>query len=278
MREPADGAGEPRELAAESLRVGVLELAAALVIGVLLAAVGPYGTFGQAALPERLIYWVAVVLLAFAIYRPSCALGARAAQALGLPAGSGWCAAVLAMSFPVTLAVWLASYRHTPSLWPSLEEYVGFYGSVILIGAGLMLVIWLVNRAFAPVPKLAGGPPPERMEKAPGASSPRIMNRLPPELRGPVLALQMEDHYVRVQTEAGSTLLLMRMRDAVAETEPMEGSQVHRSWWVSRAAVEKVERDGRRASLVLRNGLRVPISRERRQRLPTWVLGSAEGR
>jgi hypothetical protein len=36
---------------------------------------------------------------------------------------------------------------------------------------------------------------------------------------------------------------------------------VHRSWWVAEGAVASAERDQRRPMLVLRNGLRVPVSK-----------------
>ncbi len=77
-----------------------------------------------------------------------------------------------------------------------------------------------------------------------------------------VLALQGEDHYVRVHTPLGSELLLMRLRDAVTDLEGLAGEQVHRSWWVARGAVAAVRAKGRRLSLTLTNGLEVPVSRE----------------
>jgi DNA-binding LytR/AlgR family response regulator len=36
---------------------------------------------------------------------------------------------------------------------------------------------------------------------------------------------------------------------------------VHRSWWVAEGAVASAEGDARRPMLVLRNGLRVPVSK-----------------
>jgi hypothetical protein len=253
-----------------------------LILGILLAAVGPYGTFAQASVTERIVYWVGVVLIAFAVYRPSCAVAARAALRVGFSAKVAWTAAVFAMSFPLTLLVWLASYRHTPSLWPSVTEYVGFYGSVVLIGGGLMLVVWLVRRASQPLQPVGAtaaaddvtgtaAKPDDELAVAPSISS-RLVSRLPLELQSEVLALQMEDHYVRVHTELGNTLLLMRMRDAVSEMEGIEGAQVHRTWWIARTAAQSLTRAGRRASVELRNGLRVPISRERMQSLPKWIF------
>jgi DNA-binding LytR/AlgR family response regulator len=71
----------------------------------------------------------------------------------------------------------------------------------------------------------------------------------------------MEDHYVRAHTALGSDLILIPLHQAVAELEGLEGLQVHRSWWVSRAAVAGIERDGRSLRLKLRNGVSAPVSR-----------------
>jgi DNA-binding LytR/AlgR family response regulator len=70
----------------------------------------------------------------------------------------------------------------------------------------------------------------------------------------------MQDHYVEAHTSGGSTLLLMRLRDAAAELGEA-GLQVHRSWWVAHDAVEAIEQEERRTLLRLRGGRRVPVSR-----------------
>ncbi len=251
----------------------ILEATAALCLGLLLAAVGPYGTFGQAPLSERLVYWIGVVLIAFVVYRPACSVGERLARSVQLAPASGWAAAVVLASFPITLFVWLASFRHTPSLWPSFSEYVQFYWSVILIGAGLMLVVWLVRQSIAGPPAA----PVELTAAAPSAAAaplrPQLLDRLPPQLGDELIALETEDHYVRVHTGRGNDLLLIRMRDAVAETAGIEGAQVHRCWWIARAAVTGIERRDRRLTIKLSNGLEVPISRERNGALPAWLKG-----
>jgi hypothetical protein len=245
----------------------VIETVTVLGVGLMLAAVGPYGTFAQAPLSERLIYWIGVILMAFLVYRPACRAGERLALRLQLSEAFGWTAAVVLASLPLTLIVWLASFRHTPSLWPSFAEYVEFYASVFLIGAGLMLVVWLVRRADS----FAAGPAEARMP-ALAAIRPRLLDRLPAKLGEELIALEMEDHYVRVHTRGGSHLLLMRMRDAIAELDGVDGAQVHRSWWVARSAVARVERQGRRVAIELDNGLEVPVSRERSGSLPAWVM------
>jgi len=68
---------------------------------------------------------------------------------------------------------------------------------------------------------------------------------------------------VTAHTMAGSSLILMRMRDAISELSGIEGTQVHRSWWVARAAVRDVTRDGRNIRLVLARGLVAPVARSR---------------
>ena len=82
-----------------------------------------------------------------------------------------------------------------------------------------------------------------------------------------LLALQMEDHYLRIHTALGSDLILLRLRDALAELGPERGLQVHRSWWVANGAVASVERSAGRAVLVLHNGLQVPVSKSFRDKV-----------
>jgi DNA-binding LytR/AlgR family response regulator len=88
-----------------------------------------------------------------------------------------------------------------------------------------------------------------------------LFDQLPPELGSEIIALEMEDHYVRVHTALGSALVLMRLRDAMALIGDLEGMQVHRSWWVARGAVEDVLRDGRNVRLKLARDLEAPVAR-----------------
>jgi DNA-binding LytR/AlgR family response regulator len=59
----------------------------------------------------------------------------------------------------------------------------------------------------------------------------------------------------------------MRLRDAIADVQDDQGIQVHRSWWVSRAAVASVRRIGRTAELTLIDGTVVPVARDMMPRL-----------
>ncbi|MGR0185303.1 LytTR family DNA-binding domain-containing protein [Azospirillum aestuarii] len=242
-------------------RVPVL-LGAALV----LALLGPFGTFADLTLTQRLAYWVGLI-----------GLGGLAFELLTLAAGrllserpEAWRALLagvtLAVAAPMTLAVALLekSLRGKDMLDPlGLAELSVYVVLVTLLVSAIPVWLELRDRGLlaAPTPPL---PLPLPLPDRPPATSaePAFLARLPARLGRDLLALEMEDHYVRVHTAEGSDLILMRLRDAIAELAGLDGMQVHRSHWVAAAAVAGVERkpDGKLV-LVLRNGLRVPVSR-----------------
>ncbi|QNN67429.1 LytTR family transcriptional regulator [Sphingomonas lutea] len=84
---------------------------------------------------------------------------------------------------------------------------------------------------------------------------------MPSRLGTEIVALEAEDHYLRVHTMLGSDLVLMRLSDAIAAIGPDLGLQVHRSWWVARDAIREVVRTDQRSQLRLMNGLTVPVGR-----------------
>ncbi|MFD2174610.1 LytTR family transcriptional regulator DNA-binding domain-containing protein [Rhodobacter lacus] len=89
----------------------------------------------------------------------------------------------------------------------------------------------------------------------------RLLTRLAPEVRGRLIRLEVKDHYVRVVTSAGSESLLMRLADAIVETEGVAGLQVHRSHWVARQAISGLQRERGKCTLVLQDGSRIPVAR-----------------
>jgi hypothetical protein len=89
-----------------------------------------------------------------------------------------------------------------------------------------------------------------------------IAEKLPSRLRGArLIAMSAEDHYLRVHTEAGSDLVLMRLGDACALLPEEAGARVHRGWWVAKSAVEGRTRLSGKLTLTLTGGLTVPVSR-----------------
>lgn len=244
--------------AAHPARQIVIDLAVMSVIGVLLALLGPLGSF-DAPFWLRLVYWLGLAWAGYACYRPIGGLVTRLGANLDLPEWSLWLLACLIATVPMTVVVWLVEALPPPLEVPSAERWITTYGYVLAIGAVITMVFYLIQSKSVAAPEAALPQPAEQIAIRP--AQPRLFDRLPPALGTDLVALEMEDHYLRVHTALGSDLILLRMRDAVAELDGLDGAQVHRSWWVARGAVQQVERDGRNIRLVLHQGLAAPVAR-----------------
>lgn len=91
-------------------------------------------------------------------------------------------------------------------------------------------------------------------------AEPAFFQRFEPPLQGQVLAVQAQEHYVRVITSGGALTTLYRFGDALRELESLAGLQVHRSFWVADAGVAALKSGRRGLRIVLRNGEQVPVS------------------
>jgi len=95
---------------------------------------------------------------------------------------------------------------------------------------------------------------------------PSALERRFPEIAGlTLLAIEADEHYVRLHTNVGSKHVLYRFRDALKDVEDRTGLRVHRSWWVAEDALEKLERGPSGFGLRLKGGLKVPVSQTYRR-------------
>lgn len=253
----------------DTLRQVLIDLSIMTVVGVLLAFVGPFGSF-DLPLEWRFVYWLGYAYIGYACYRPVTVLAARMATRLDLPEWTMVLTGVFVGTVPMSAAVWVLGRMPGNLRWPTLSEALLNYFYVFVIGAGVTLLFMAMNRGPGDDARAASASgtarpdtraPETQPAPATKANQPAFFDRLPAHLGSDLLALEMEDHYVRAHTALGSELILMRLRDAVAELEGIDGMQVHRSWWVARHAVEDVTRDGRNVRLVLPGGLEAPVSR-----------------
>ncbi|WP_425228961.1 LytTR family DNA-binding domain-containing protein [Sphingomonas sp.] len=260
-----------------TLRRMLIDLAVMVALGIALALLGPFGSFA-APVATRLLFWLLLSIGGYALYMPVIRGANVLAARLALPAAALWAAGCIAASAPMAAVVWYANRLWSPVAPPTLDEAAALYGDVLIVAAIACLVLWFVTadrRVEAEAPRhndaapsdldpdgsRPGLPVSPAPEAACAPAAPRLLDRLPPHLGRDLLALEMEDHYVRAHTPHGSALILLRMRDAVAELDGVAGAQVHRSWWVARAAVTGVARDGRNVRLTLVNGLDAPVAR-----------------
>ncbi|MBX9460281.1 MAG: LytTR family transcriptional regulator DNA-binding domain-containing protein [Brevundimonas sp.] len=219
--------------------------------GIVLALTGAFDT-NIVPLWLRFVYWVPLIL-AGAVWAHLCS---RLTERFIDPDEQPWltvAALSAATAGPVTVMVWLATGLFFEREIYPLDRLVHFIGPVLVVTVAISAVNVFLGRP-APVQTHASA--------GVGAAPARFLDRLPPKLRGATLyAVQAEDHYLRLHTDRGSDLILMRLSDAVAELEGLEGARTHRSWWVARDAVRGVSRGDGRAVLTLEGGLTAPVSR-----------------
>ena len=227
------------------LRGLVRTLAVAVAAGVFLALIGALGTEATPLVP-RVLYWMGLSVVGAILGSLVAKLAARLLPGEGAPWLRGLLIVVILTPL-LTLIVSLTSGRHTLSL-----STIGTYLGVTLVMTTGMTTLMMLARERSIETHAAPA----------GAAPPRFLDRLPLKLRGGLLyAVQAEDHYLRLHTSKGQDLILLRLSDAVAELEGIEGAQTHRSWWVAKDAVEAAKRGDGRAVLTLKGGVEVPVSR-----------------
>ena len=220
------------------------------VLGLAIGAMGPFGTFAMPVV-LRIAYWSAVVVL-------TAAAGTFVASLIETALERHWhrlpsaLVAGLIAGIPITLiVVGINMVAFGPALQPI--DMATLFVYCTLITAAVTVISALLRAGGAPTPADAA------MSAA--ADRPALLDRLPLPQRGRLLHLEVADHYVEVTTDRGKALLLLRLSDAIRETSPVPGLQVHRSHWVALDAVRRAARQDGKPTLELETGEVVPVSR-----------------
>jgi DNA-binding LytR/AlgR family response regulator len=233
---------------------------AALVVGLLLGLAGPFGSYPAYPTATRYAFWLgltaagAVAALAADAVLPATRVRAGVRRTVAL---------ALVSAVPMTFVVaWTMSLVQpgrvfTPQQLPALFACVA---------AVQLLIVYATTTTMptadsAEARGRAPAQPEPAAEAIPAAFPSALLSRLPPGIGSDIIALESEDHYLRVHAAGGSALILMRMADAVALLDPRLGAQVHRRWWVAEAAVAGLRTDGQKLSLRLINNSVVPVGR-----------------
>lgn len=232
-------------------------------VGAFMGAIGPFGSYYAGPLGARLVFWIALMWIGFALLSTTVRLSMRLASRWELPIWFTLAAAVAVGAAPLAVVVGAAQTIAFPSgghgrPWSWLEQYC----DVLALSEPFAFCFYfLVGFKWRATPARSAAPPSARLLGAANEEKPSFLDRLPSRLGGDLLCLQMEDHYVRAHTTRGSDLILIPLKQAIAELDGVDGLQVHRSWWVARSAIARVAADGRNLALRLTNGLEVPVSR-----------------
>ncbi len=230
------------------------ELAVATAAGVFLGLVGPFGSYLSGPPALRLGYWVAALWIGTCLFGVTVRPAIRGARHFGLPLSAALAAATAIAAVPIALLCHAAA----AALWPGPIGRIGllaFYAQTLVISAPITVGYGLLGSG-----RFRSRPAPE-VRAAPRVAAADFLDRLPGRLGRELVALQMEDHYVRAHTSRGSALILIPLHQAIRELDALPGLRVHRSWWVARDAVTGCVRDGRNIRLRLSNGMQAPVAR-----------------
>ena len=282
MREPRLRAiHEPRT--ASPLRERLLRgLIIGVIAAVVLAVVGALNT-QTAPFPLRLAYWLTVVL-------PGSIIGLfmqSAVAGMGTFSDRRWLeilvVAVL-VAIPHTFIVVVASMLMFGLDTLTVGILASFGGIVLMFSLVLTSINYLTSKEVDIAngePRAMVAPPAPLPSSSPPLAEPNgvipaaLAERMPPRLsNGRLIALEAEDHYLRIHTDLGHDIILMRMADAVGLLDALPGARVHRSWWVARSAVEGSSSANGRTTLQLATGIEAPVSRSIRPALAAlgWFL------
>jgi DNA-binding LytR/AlgR family response regulator len=228
----------------------------AAIVGLLLTFVGALDT-GDLPFLRRLAYWE-ILMLSGAII----ALGVsesvekwgrlRATPALEIPM------IALLTALPLTFMVVGTSNMFFQTKPPSLQALIVMFGLTFAISLAMTVLNYLIHWPQAALPITIPA-----VNHSIALETTRFADRLPLPMRNStIIALEAEDHYLRVHLGDGrSTLILMRLSDAISELPPNIGAQTHRSWWVAKASVRGATKADGRATLALDGTLKAPVSR-----------------
>ncbi len=261
---------EPKPLTIQAIAIRSTLLTTAA--GLLLGTFGPFGTFQSMPTLTRYGFWLVCMFAGTSIHLPAYLLGQKIGAARGVSAWIWVPVAALLAALPMTLMVNGIAAAFFPS--GSLDNVFGLYPYVATISVPVLAI---VHSAFgprltaqsAPAPSPAPTPPSSEPSASdsvivPNLGASPLLDTVPARLGRDILCLQMEDHYVRVHTTLGDVMLHGRMADFEAElVGRIDGMKVHRSWWVARAAVTGWKREDKTLTLSLKNGLAVPVARDR---------------
>lgn len=242
------------------------------------AIVGPFDTYSTDSFLFRLFFWSVIAFSScfcgtlVAIWTnlrfPQHSFAIRAAIGIGL------------FSLPYFALAWgfaLVFYTHDELPHPAIVFIL-----TLSVDVFVYLGIWVCNvvvdqqtarthtlNVATPadsIPPVAA-PPAHTAPKA-ADSVPKgcpFLKRLGPNGGSYLIRLAMSDHYIEAYTDTGMHMVYMRFADAIAELNPTAGTKVHRSHWVRYIEITEVIRDGQKVSLLMSDGVIVPISRSRKK-------------
>lgn len=216
-----------------------------------LAIIGPFTTFENLNFSARLVFWGLTATTCYfvgftvSVFVAQMALQAGASEMLSRLIGGA------ISGLPITIVVWVINKYLYGFTMEGSFSFLTLMFSCTIIAIAIAMIVYLVTNTHRT----------DEANDLVETKSIAFLRRLPAELGPDILCIEAQDHYVNVTTSRGSTLVLIRLSDAIAELKGIEGLRVHRSWWVAKGAIVKTTRQNGRLMVELNNNRTLPISR-----------------
>jgi DNA-binding LytR/AlgR family response regulator len=236
-----------------------------IIVGVCIGLLGPFG-MNQLPVTVSVTYWVITCLVGYVIYQPVISI---LDSLLSNWFSNRWyrvaIGTVIASTFMSVMVPIINRLFFADSL--NLQErFFTLFPKCLLVGGIITTISMVLEHMTAQKQQLIESEKELeqsllKTDDAVNNAYQAFMKEIPIEKRGKLLCLEMSDHYVKVYTDKGYHLVLMRFKDALQSLESYPGLQTHRSWWVANDAIIKVKKEQRKIQLILTNNLVIPVSR-----------------
>ena len=225
-------------------------------IGSVIGYLGPFGSY-EMPLHSRWLYWVVLVGSGHFIYFTVGWVFEWLLAEKKIHSTLKFIIPSFTAAFLCTFMVIFVSGMFFTRSLDFYQNFMFFFPKVLILGLVLNVVGEMVNKF-----RNQSTPLPENHDKDICKKTHPFLRRLPNKIGVDLICFSMEDHYLHVHTEEGSHMMLLRMKDALVELEEYAGFQVHRSWWVASDAIVDVKKEPRKATLIMKNEMAVPVSKK----------------
>lgn len=226
-----------------------IHLVVLVAVGVVLGLAGPFQTFDALRPGGRIAYWVILVIVCYGL---GVFINALWRDKTGAHLIRPWWLSSLASGLVLGIVVGITVYTVN---WLTFGWQVADHFDVAETFLYCTLIAVSVTLAFSYFEQHA------QKSHSAHASPPKIIQRLPHNKRGQLISMSMQDHYVAVTTTHGTELVLLRLADAIDETNGVAGSQIHRSHWVAHSGIASMKKDGGKWVVVTTIETELPVSR-----------------
>jgi hypothetical protein len=230
--------------------------------------------------PDSIAYWICLSLSTWWLMALATWMLDKALRPWAPPRTAVWLLGGLAGSLVARPAIYAFTDLFRPLMKaPVLRvmrpfEFSADFALYYVVNWSVVIAIWALSSGVYVLARRSSSRPADAAEdRLPFAEPsapvgvPRLLSRLPAHLGHDLVALEAEDHYVRVHTRVGNALVLISLAEAIRELElnGVCGQRAHRSWWVVNDAVRRRVQRGRNLYLLLGNEIEVPVSTSYRQ-------------